>query len=323
MRISLVDQDKEARRRRSQRRRRKRSRTYDAAIAQPGIRSKPWPAKRRPSTKQQRANSRPQSERPEFDEVSVARRGIPWSLILARTPVLLILAGLIGAIIYTSTAMEFFVYEGEILGARHLDPKIVYGAAEIHEQNIFWIRPDKVVERISQLDGIKAVYVRCGLPAKVTIEVEEREPIIMWRALSQERDWWLDQEGVVLPYHGDIHSPDTVFVVDSSERHLQVGDRIEPDGIVQSVQQLAAALPEIEVLFYESDRGLSFTFSGGGAEWPIFVGDSQDLQRKIQAVQALTDYLVTNNVPTRYVDVRWADYPVYGKPIGESTAGGE
>jgi len=63
--------------------------------------------------------------------------------------------------------------------------------------------------------------VSCSLPAHVSIAVEEREPAVMWRLLVQVRDWWLDEEGVVLPYHGDVSN--TVFVVDSSTPQLQKG----------------------------------------------------------------------------------------------------
>jgi hypothetical protein len=50
-----------------------------------------------------------------------------------------------------------------------------------------------------------------------------------------------------------------------------------------------------------------------GAEWLVHVGTSDDLPRKIRVLQALTEYLKSNNVQPRYADVRWADHPVYGR----------
>jgi cell division septal protein FtsQ len=315
VRISLVDQEKKKRRRK----RRKASKTYETAIAFPRTRGRHRPEKRGFSARQRGSRA----ERPAAAEPSVARRRIPWRQIWKRVPVLFVLAGLMAAIIYASTAEEFFVYEAQITGARYLERAKIYQAAEIDELNIFWIQPEKVAGRIRQLDGIKAVHVNCGLPARVAIEVEEREPVLMWRALSQGRDWWLDEEGVVLLYHGDAHASDALFVVDSSNRQLEVGDQIEPDGIVQSVLQLAAALPEIQIFYFEEGQGLSFTHKSGEMQWPVIVGDSKDLQRKIQAVHVLTGYLLDKNIRARYVDVRRSDYPVYGKPIGESTTGSQ
>jgi hypothetical protein len=113
-----------------------------------------------------------------------------------------------------------------------------------------------------------------------------------------------------------------VFVIDYSERHLRVGDRIEPPGIVQSALQMAATLPGEQVFFYHPDRGLSFTHRVNDAEWPVYVGTSEALPRKIQVVQALTQHLLANGIQPRYVDVRWPDHPVYGDPLDGLTDGG-
>jgi hypothetical protein len=244
-------------------------------------------------------------------------------MVLARLPAFLILMALLGLIVYAAMDQTFYVYEAQILGARHLEAQTIYDEAQVDEHSIFWIQPQEVAERIVQLDGVKAVRVQCNLPAALTIEIEEREPVVMWRARSQYTDWWLDEEGVVLPYHGDPNSPDMLFVVDSSPRSLQVGDYVTPEGIVQSVLRLASTLPSARVFFYEEGRGLYFTQGLGEGEWPVYVGTSQDLSRKIQVVQTLTDYLVANDVHPRYVDVRWPEHPVYGKPDDEKAEGGD
>jgi hypothetical protein len=249
-------------------------------------------------------------------------RGIPWRFILLRLPVGVVLVALAWLVIYASMDAKFFVYGAQIVGGRHMSPEAIYEAAGVHEQNIFWVDPQHVAEDVLQLEGIKSVNVHCELPARVTIEVQEREPVVMWRATTQQQDLWLDEEGRVLPYHGDASSPEMVFVVDSSERHLQTGDVVEPEGIVESTLQLDAALPGVKIFFYQPDRGLSFTHRVNGGEWPVYVGTADDLARKIQVLQALTEYLLEQGIDPQYVDVRWADHPVYGRPLGDA-AGGE
>ncbi len=251
------------------------------------------------------------------------RAAIPWRSIVRRLPALLVLAGLIAACVYATLDARFYVYTAQIAGAHHLPAETIYQAAGVHEQNIFWLDPLRVAERIVQLEGIKAVRVRFELPAQVTIEVEEREPVVMWRASSQQQDLWLDEEGIVLPYHGDADSPDMVFVVDYGQHHLQVGDRIEPEGIVQSVLRLNSAVPGVRVFFYQPGRGLSFSQQVDEGEWPVYVGTSESLSHKIQVVQALTDYLLATRIHPRYVDVRWPDHPVYGRGSGSAAAGGQ
>jgi cell division septal protein FtsQ len=255
------------------------------------------------------------------EAVAPARKRLTWRACLIRIPALLALTGLIGLIVYASTDARFFVYEAGVTGARHIKAETIYREAGVHEQNIFWIRPETVAERILGLDGITAVRVRCELPARVSIAVEEREPVVMWRAQAQQRDWWLDQEGWVLPYPGDAESPDMLFVVDSSERQLEPRGRLQTPRLVQSVQQLAAALPDTRIFFYDTERGLSFIERWDGGEWPVYVGTSDDLPRKIQVLQVISQHLVDNRIKPRYVDVRWADRPVYNVPGG--TAAGK
>ena len=344
MRINLVgDSRTEKRRKKSRKRRSRRARDYDFAVSMPqAVARRPGARKRlkdvarkfgknaekrqakRTRTARTRAERRQRAQRAADASSTGILQGIRWRSASWRLLAIAVLAALIGLLVYASSDFGFFVYRGQtqIEGVRFLQEDEIFAASGVNEQNIFWIDPAEVAKRIVALDGVKAARVRCELPTLVTIEVEEREPVVMWRATSQEQDLWLDEAGEVLPYHGDVNSPDMVFVVDYSERHLAVGDRIEPEGIVQSVLRLAAALPGEQVYYYQPDRGLSFTHRVSGGQWPVYVGTSDDLARKIQVVQALTEYLVANNVGPRYVDVRWAEHPVYGKPEGATIVGG-
>jgi cell division septal protein FtsQ len=333
VRIDLANDKKDqSGRRKSRQRRGRRSRTFETAISLPqasGRDSAPDRRAKRGAGRDPKSAGRSRARRGTMGRATQVEspapprrlRAIRWRSVALRLPALAVLVALIGVCVYASTDARFFVYDAQIVGVQHLEVEAIYQAAGVHEQSIFWIDPHRVAERVMQLEGIRAVYVRCELPAIVSIEVTEREPVVMWRATSQQQDLWLDEEGVVLPYHGDVNSPDMVFVVDYGERNLQQGDRIEPEGIVQSVLQLAATVPGVRVFSYMPGQGLSFTQGMAGGEWPVYVGTSTDLPRKIQVLQALTDYLQANNIRPRYIDVRWADHPVYGRLSGASGGG--
>ncbi|RPI55111.1 MAG: FtsQ-type POTRA domain-containing protein, partial [Chloroflexi bacterium] len=283
VRIRLADEDRSHRDRPANRKRRKsrRGRTFDAALPMPQAPARRSGASRsRPSRgpvapeKQRARRSRPAIRKRTKAEAQPARAQARASAssLAVRLGVLLLMGLLVAGIVYGSTDAQFFVYQAGVIGAQHLSAEGIYQAAEIHEQNIFWVDPADVARRIARLDGIKVARVRCELPAVVTIEVEERQPRVMWRTVSQGRDWWLDEEGMVLPYHGDAQAAETLFVVDSSQRELDFGQEIQPEGIVASVIQLAAALPQSRIFFYDAERGLSFAQKGEGAEWPVYVG---------------------------------------------------
>ena len=338
------DSQEKPKRRKPRRLRGRRSRTFESAIAVPqavrrgskqakrvgdATAKKGKTAKRSQAKRTRTARTRAERKKRAKQASSAASIGIlqriNWRSAGWRLLALVVVAGLISVMGYVSYDFSFFIYRDDtrIVGARFLKADEVFAAAGVNEQNIFWIDPAKVAARVVALDGVKAASVRCDLPAAVTIEVEEREPVVMWRATSQEQDLWLDETGLVLPYHGDVNSPEMVFVVDHGQRHLQVGDRIEPEGIVQWVLQLSAELPGEQVYEYQPDRGLSFTHRVGGGEWRVYVGTGEALARKIQVVQALTQYLVENGIRPRYVDVRWPEHPVYGRPEGDVLVEGE
>lgn len=241
--------------------------------------------------------------------------------IAVRWWVLLILLLLLGGTAYACSDERFFVYDAEIVGTQHLDAQAVYQAAGVDKQSIFWIDPLQVAQNVASLQGIKAVHVSCALPSSVVIRVEERQPIILWRSNGQQRDWWLDAEGMVLPYHGDPSAPDTVFVVDNSSRQLTPGARIDPPGLAASVIQMATSLSGVRVFFYDADRGLYFAQKTESGEWPVYVGDSVDLASKIQVSELLNRHFQDEGLRPTYVDVRWADRAVYGLPARGDTAG--
>lgn len=325
MRINFVDRDKDKKKRRStgNRRRRRGTRTYHSAIAQPRVQNRQPARARRPSARQRQARAQNRAEQGEQRTRPSLWKAIRWRAIGIRLPGVLVLAALVAIMVYGSTDAGFFVYDAEISGNRFIGSDTIYQQADVHEQHIFWIQPEEVAESITQIPGIKSVRVRTGLPGEVSITVVERKPLMVWRTLAFGGDWWLDDEGVVLPYGGEPEGPDTIFVVDSSMRQLEVGDVIEPVEIVGWVQQLAAALPGARVFYYQGDRGLNFSQERLGLNWPVYVGDGKNLARKIQAVQALNDYLTKNNIQATFVDVRWPDLPVYGKPPVAENDGNE
>jgi len=243
--------------------------------------------------------------------------------ILKRIPMLLLLMAMLAALAYVSLDAKFFVYQASVVGAKHVDAGRIYEAASIHEQNIFWVHPRQVAQRVLELDGIRAVSVQCDLPARVRIQVEEREPVLVWRSLTQQQDWWLDRDGVVLPYGGDPHAAETLYVIDSGSRQLETGQLLQPDAVVPSVLQLARVLPDVKIFYYQEDKGLSFIQEEGNRTWPVYVGGVENLARKIEVMQALNTYLSDKGIQPNYVDVRWSDHPVYGQKPSAAEAGGD
>lgn len=312
VRISLVERERQTQRRRKAKGRRPEPRTYGAAIPQSW--EQPTWRTGKSRTTSRRLQADPQAAAPGWLRRALGRsatRILHW-FSPARWLLALAFVALLGLLGFASVDRMFFVYEAQITGTHHTQPSLVYETAGIHEQNIFWIKPRDVARNIVGLPGVKSVRVRCTLPANVTIELVEREPIVLWRSIAQGRDFWLDEEGLVLPHHGDPSAASTVFVVDYSDRQLEEGAHLEPAGLVDSVLQLTAEMPQARLFFYSADRGLSYHQQEDGGQWTVYVGTSDSLPRKIQAVGVISEYLRTNGIRASYIDVRWPDRPVYG-----------
>jgi cell division septal protein FtsQ len=332
LQIKLDDRRKSGRRKSKGRGRSKAGRTFETATTQPWVRPArkkragrraPSRSEREASVRSSRAETQAKAEAATASNAPRISARIVGRRASARLWSGLILVCLIGVIVYVSAHEKFFVSRPEVAGARYVDRSSIVGVAAVDQQNIFWIEPEKVEERVAQVQGVKAVRVRCRLPASVVIEVTEREPIALWHVEGIGRESWVDEEGMVLPYAGDPQAPGTIFVIDSSARQLQVGAKIEPTDLVESAQRLAGVLPETNVFYYHPVRGLSFLQNSGGDEWPVYVGTSEDLPRKIRVVEVLTGYLAANNIRPTYVDVRTASRPLYGQPPGKAKKKGE
>lgn len=315
MQISLIDREERSSRRKARRKRSHRYHTYESVLALPQSRTK-----RRIGMQRRQAERRTRGEAQGTVSIQPLWRRIPWRLVVPRIPALILMIGALALSVIVSTSASFFVYGAQIQGNRHIDAASIFEASGVNERHILWVDPREVAEQISQIPGVKSVTVRLSLPAQVIIQVREREPVIMWRTMSVGGDWWLDEEGFVLPYHGDTEHPNTVFVVDWSDRQLQPNARIDPPDLVLWVKQMAQALPGARLFYYQQDRGLNFIQEKDNHKWPVYVGDGQGLALKIRSVQALSSYLLAHEIYPGFIDVRWPELPVFGEP-GVSAVG--
>jgi cell division septal protein FtsQ len=214
-----------------------------------------------------------------------------------------LLAALLALLGHLFFSYDFYVYEATIVGNHWLSYDAIYPASGVDTLNVFWISPRKAAAAIEALPGIREASVQASLPANVRIRVQEREPLLIWR--TSAGDLWLDSEAVALPYGADPAG--ATFVVDSSGQAYQPNDRVNPT-VVTSVQMLQAAFPDARIYYYQAHEGLSFQSPEG---WPIQIGTSQDIARKVAVLQALRTKLQEQGIEPYYIDLRLVDHPVY------------
>lgn len=213
----------------------------------------------------------------------------------------LLLLGLVGILITFFTSYSFFVYDAEIRGNRLVPAEMIYQASGIDGYSIFWIQPAVVAATLEALPYIRKAVVRCWLPNRVEIVVEEREPIILWR--MRGKGLWVDPEGQAMEPLREL--PGLIRLED------ELGEAAAPDGnldpaITRGIQSVRRLLPETKLFYYNRPYGLHFIAPEGVQ---VYLGDGRDMTYKIQVFEALWRRIRREGRAVSLIDLRYRDEP--------------
>jgi len=190
----------------------------------------------------------------------------------------------------------FRVKHVEVVGA-NVPVDTIVQAAGVTGQNVFSVRSDQVVARVSRIREIVVERVDTAFPDRVTIYATERTPAIAW--LSGKSLYELDGNGSIIRQVGTTRLP----VISGPEPRTPVGQ-----GIVQGVRYAVHALAgvaegSIARFRYDAGTGLSID---GRAGWTADVGNGTP-QHVVDRIATLASLLAnTRNRPgsLQFVDLR-------------------
>lgn len=209
----------------------------------------------------------------------------------------LLLGGLLG---YLFASYNFYVYDAEVVGARHLSPQEVFEASGVSEMSIFYVRPAEVEARLERLPWVKEARTLCFLPNRVRITLQERKVAFVWKRGGKL--WGIDEEGVLLPLN---QAPEDVLQVeDLRPQSVEGGPGQE---LIDSVLAVWEVLPEVKQLTYDPNYGLIFNSPEG---YPVRLGQGR-IGEKVAIWRALKMELAARKIHPAYVDVRYPSAPYY------------
>jgi hypothetical protein len=231
------------------------------------------------------------------------RRVSPIRLISWRAVSGLIVLGLTVVLYLFLTADAFFVRSVAIGGERYLTREEIFRFSDIAKRHIFWVDPDDVEDRLNAVPNIADASVYVGWPPDmVQIVVVEREPALIW---EQGVRVWVDVNGIVMKQRED--RPDLLrVVVPNAEEPLDAGARI-PQTIIDGALQLRRRHPNIDVLLYDSMKGLGYH---DGRGWTVWFGTGEEIETKLLVYQQLVISIVDDVQPGEIV-VSDPDRPYY------------
>jgi cell division septal protein FtsQ len=181
-------------------------------------------------------------------------------------------------------------------------PEEVYAESGLAGQHIFWVDPAAAAERIAAIPGIAAAQVTVAWPAHVTVVVEERVPQVI--LLEGGQKWWVDSQGREFKARGNLPG---MLPIESQD-----GQALEglPPAAVAGALQLKQLRGNIEKLYYEPARGLSYQ---DGRGWRGYFGVGLDMAEKLAVYERLVDDLMSQGVYPREISVENVRAPVYKK----------
>ncbi len=229
------------------------------------------------------------------------RRLVRTSRQTGRLVSLLVLLILIGILTEFFASYSFFVYDANIRGNRLLSAEQIYEASGIEGYSIFWIQPKAVEASLEALPYIRAATVRCWLPNRVEILVEEREPIILWRMSG--KSLWVDREGKAMEPLREL--PNLIRLEDEKGEAADADGNMDQE-IALGIQRIHQRLPEIDLFYYNRAYGLHFITPEGVQ---VYLGDQQDMAFKVRVFDAVRRQIQKEGRTVRLIDLRYRDEP--------------
>lgn len=226
-----------------------------------------------------------------WPQISLSRSHLGWRL--GSLGVVLLFGALLG---YVVTEPGFFVNSIELVDTDFIPGDEIYRASGVHGLNIFWVNPAEVAANIRAVPGVWRVDVEVDWPAIVYVEVEEREPVLLWQQGAQQN--WVDESGHVFQAREQLDWLLPVIVNDA-EYSLPTGSHI-PIDVVTGARQLKELRPNIELLHYDMGHGLSYK---DGRDWRGFFGTGNDMAMKLLVYETLIEKLMARGIWPKTISV--------------------
>ncbi|GEM_PF-491757 len=238
-----------------------------------------------------RSRRRTQVSRP---STRARRRFNLYALLSWRAVSGVIVVGLVVVLYLFLTTDTFYVNAVAIGGEKYLSREEIFRYSDIARKHIFWIDPQEVEARLEAVPNIADATVVVGWPPDmVQILVVEREPALTW---EQQVRVWVDVNGIVMKQRED--RPDLLrIVVPDATEPISVGQRI-PQAIVDGALLLKRRYPNIEVLLYDTEKGLGYR---DGRGWTVWYGTGEDMDTKLRVYTTLVEAIYPTVQPGEIV----------------------
>ncbi len=207
---------------------------------------------------------------------------------------------LIGVLTWAMTDSRMYVSGINLGGASLVPQDEIYAQSGLANVHAFWINPQQAAENIKAVPGIQDATVTVQWPATINVVVVERVPQVL--LVDGTREWWVDKTGARYASRGEL--PGLLPVVNDSKQEMTS----VPVEAVQGALQLRELRPNIERLYFDFERGLSYQ---DGRGWRGYFGTGTDMAQKLAVYESLVADLQDNGITPKLIDVTKPLSPYY------------
>lgn len=231
------------------------------------------------------------------------------------------------AVVISFTSLSTFqVSVINLRGAQRLTIESLLSQVDLVGTSIIWVDPEQIKTSIEdQFPGLSGVSVSVSLPAAVTIQVEERDPVILWQ--QESTLLWIDAEGVMFPVNGEAEVAQAVIAAGDppSAPEIYIPEVDEETGIishlleqslpkttiefVEAVLIITNYIPEGSPLQYDPQFGLGWHDPNG---WLVYFGrDTNNIDMKLAEYQTIIGALERQNITPAMISLEFLHAPYY------------
>jgi cell division septal protein FtsQ len=236
---------------------------------------------------------------------AIVKDGTAWAALNAeRLPGLVLTLGCLLLLLFLFSDSRFFVYGVQVKGDSSLPADAVYQASGVDAHSVFFIAPSQVAQRLlAGFPSLKTARVALGLPAQVSIHLEERQAQFVWQAGGQA--YLVDERGTVV---GTGDAPPSAVLIRCSEGCAPPDEQALDTAVLDTAMQLSQILGGQRSFDYSPRFGVSVRTEQG---WLVHFGVGGDLAQKVAVMQSLQAELASNGIQAQFLDVGVPSRPYY------------
>ena len=231
---------------------------------------------------------------------------IGWRIV---SMLLVVLTGTAVYLLWSMPALQ--VNAAEIRGLNRLSADDINVILNLDGTPIFAVNPMHVLDTVkSSFPEMVEPSVHVAFPAKVIIEVTERQPIVAWE--HEGFVVWVDESGVAFLPRGLADNLITVQAVDVPPAEINADNltqQLLSAEMVTGIVELSIRAPQNTQIVYDSHYGLGWSDPRG---WQAFFGLTPGrMDQRLAVYESLVKQLKQEGITPSIVSVEYVHAPFY------------